>query len=130
MFKLNFIHAAEHAHVSEDGKVSIINIFDRMYAENIPALSKSFFIVVNGTGDLGKHTINLRLVDSDNDQVGSNIVWGGEITEKRINLGQVLNLGQIYLKKFGDYFLEVTEGDFKKKAFIFKLIKGGKQNEK
>ncbi|MFH1207535.1 MAG: hypothetical protein V1668_02925 [Patescibacteria group bacterium] len=121
MLKVNFVHTAEHAHISNDGKVSVINIFDIMYSDGVPTLSRFFYLVINATGEIGHHKVYLRLIDPEGNYLGQGSVWESDITEGKKNIGHILKLGMIALPKFGAYFLEIEDSGRKEKIDIFKL---------
>lgn len=51
--KLNFVHVCDKAFLSQDGKLNLIGIFNKINANNFPAIHSELFVIVsikNGQG--------------------------------------------------------------------------------
>lgn len=53
--KLNFLHVCENVISPADGKVSVISIFNRIFAKSFPAVHPRFSVVSNITASVGDH---------------------------------------------------------------------------
>jgi len=60
--KLNFLHVCENAFVSQDGKLSIIGIFNQIKADNFPAAHPKLSIVSSVSGGVGKYAEIIEIV--------------------------------------------------------------------
>lgn len=60
--KLNFLHVCENAFVSQDGKLSIISIFNQIRANKFPAAHPKLSIVSSVSGGVGKYTEMIEIV--------------------------------------------------------------------
>lgn len=67
--QLRFAFLAEHANVTEDGKLNVLGIFDRLYAPNFPALHRVLYLVASYEADPGDaqaaHEMEVRFIDPD-----------------------------------------------------------------
>lgn len=67
MVKLNFLHICDNVIISNDGKVSLINIFNMIFSKTFPAVHPKFTIFCNMIGDdssVGEHDIKISIFDS------------------------------------------------------------------
>lgn len=60
--KLNFLHICENAFVSQDKKLSVINIFNQIRASNFPAAHPKFSIVTNISGIEGEYSEVVEII--------------------------------------------------------------------
>lgn len=60
--KLNFLHVCENAFVAQDGKLSIIGIFNQIKAPNFPAAHPKLSIVSSISGAVGDYLEVIEIV--------------------------------------------------------------------
>lgn len=60
--KLNFLHVCENAFVAQDGKMSIIGIFNQIKASNFPAAYPKLSIVSSISGAIGDYLEVIEIV--------------------------------------------------------------------
>ncbi len=60
--KLNFLHVCENAFVSQDGKLSVVGIFNQIKAANFPAAHPKLSIVSSFAGDAGNYSEIIEIV--------------------------------------------------------------------
>lgn len=58
---IDFAHICENVIVSNNGNLSIINIFNQISADNFPALHPVLFVVFGATGDEGEYEVNIKI---------------------------------------------------------------------
>ncbi len=60
--KLNFIHVCENAIIANDGKISVIGVFNKIRVEGLPAAHPRFSIVTNISGPVGVHKETIKIL--------------------------------------------------------------------
>lgn len=109
---------ADEANVSQEGKLNVMGVFDRISAANFPIVHpKMVFIfrVQADYGDAGQlFPVRVRLMDADG---GTLFDATGEIAAPRVGPGEVLTANQIFalvgiqFPQPGDYKFVVHVGD-------------------
>ena len=67
--KLNFVHVCENAFLSNDGKLNIIGIFNKIITPEFPFVHPKFFIVTSISGAPAKYMENIEIISNDNDKI-------------------------------------------------------------
>lgn len=129
-FKLNFIHLCDEVTFSQEGKLSIIGIFDVINVINIPGSLIRGYLVCNFTvlnKDLKEAAINIVI---NNKKTQEEVV---RIPELKVNipdqdklilnrprvLGVSLQLVNITFKEIGEYNISVVINEEKVADYIF-----------
>lgn len=70
---IDFVHICENAFLAQNGALNVIQIFDRISAEQFPATHPRFSIAIGVTAPHGSHEMNLQIVneqaENEQDQV-------------------------------------------------------------
>lgn len=113
---INIKHAvlADYAMVSKDGKLSIIGIFERLFAQKFPVTHPQMCLVLNfeaDRADAGKqHRLEFQLIDADG-KVQLN--FGGEMAVaapppgENVRFNHIVNLNNVVFKAMGTYEFKV-----------------------
>lgn len=59
--KVDFLHVCENALISQDGKLSVINIFNQIRTDGFPIVYPKFSIVSSIRGKIGKYTEEIQI---------------------------------------------------------------------
>lgn len=106
--KLLFVIVCDAVAQSPDGKKTLYGLFDRIATLRIPCVHPSFSIMVRwGYGD-GKHSMKIRIVDSNREvafEPADECKF--EITDLLSTTDIVLNIQNMTFKKTGMYWVEV-----------------------
>lgn len=122
--KVSFIHICDYATVSREGKLSIMGIFDRIFAQSFPAVHAMLYLAFEIElipAELGRQfQIEIHLTDADGGklltanaemQVDPALAKAGDT----VHLPQVLQFAGVQLPKAGRYSFHVfLNGDHKK----------------
>lgn len=105
---------ADYAMVSQDGKLSIIGIFERLYAQKCPVTHPMMCLVLSfeaDRGDTGKqHRLEFQLIDADGTV---QLNFGGDMQVappppgENARFNHIVNLNNIVFKEFGSYEFKV-----------------------
>ena len=110
--KLNFVHISENAFFSQEGKLNVIGIFDKIFSDSFPALHPIFAISVGIIGKKGLHKILIEIVAPQKTQEIIKIEKTDiEIKEDGSGANFVANLIGIPFPDPGIYTLKVTLDD-------------------
>ena len=129
-FKLNYMHLCDEVSFSQEGKLSIIGIFDVINVINIPGSLIKAYLVCNFTvlnNDLKEATISISV---NNKKTKEEVV---KIPELKVSipeqdkvvlnrtkvLGVSLQLVNIPFKETGEYNISVVVNDEKVADYIF-----------
>ena len=113
---------ADYALVDKAERLSIIGIFDRIYAHAVPVIHKSAYLVLilqSSRGDLGRdRDIRVEITDQDGRVIAGPIeanvrIDGNPITPPSMNM--VLHIEQLPFPAYGPYTVGIfIAGDLKK----------------
>ena len=113
---------ADYALVDKSERVSIIGIFDRIYAHAVPVVHRSAYLVLvlqSTRGDLGRdRDVRVEITDQDGRLVAGPLeanvrIDGNPITPPSMNM--ILHLEQLPFPEFGPYSVGIfVSGDLKK----------------
>ena len=139
-FKLNFIHLCDDASFSQEGKLSIIGIFDVVHLTNIPGTLVRAYLVSNFTvldNDLKEAKITVKVKNKKNNE---EVIKTPELTvnvpgviqpvgSKQKTLGLSLQLVNMTFKETGEYLIEVEINGEKigEYTFFVNLVKSPKE---
>lgn len=110
---------ADYALISSDGKLSIMGIFDRIFAHKRPVIHPNMHLVTIFEAERmdvhRKHAVEVELIDSDGKQV---FKLGGELTiaeppsGHQMRFNHIVNLNNVTFKEFGVYdFKIILDGE-------------------
>jgi len=112
--RLDFAVLADYALIDQQGKLSVMGIFQHVWVGAFPALHPRTHLVIRVRGrrtDIGSHAIRIRFVDGDNTELlgGEGSVQFNEppagVTE--VEAGAIL-VFDVPLPKAGTYAFEIT----------------------
>ena len=115
---VDFAVLADYALIDQQGKLSVLGIFQHVWVAKFPAVHQRTHLVLRVRGrrtEIGAHQIRIRFLDDDNGQElmgGEGTVQFGEpaagVTE--VEAGAVL-VFDVPLPHAGHYAFEITLGD-------------------
>ncbi len=110
MKKTNFVHVSENAFFSQEGKLSVIGIFDKIITTRLPVVQPGFAISLNVTSEVGTHKVKVEIVSPDNKLVVS---VGGMVEVKNTEGGAnfIANLVGVPFVIAGKYVVKVFLDD-------------------
>jgi hypothetical protein len=112
--RLDFAVLADYALIDQQGKLSVMGIFQHVWVGNFPAVHPRTHLVIRVRGrrtEIGSHAIRIRFVDADNTELlgGEGSVQFSEpaagVTE--VEAGAVL-VFDVPLPQPGSYAFEIT----------------------
>lgn len=114
MIKIRNAVLADYAMVSKEGKLSIIGIFERLFAAKCPVSHPQMCLVLSFEADIAdagkEHKLEFQLIDQDgNVQLG----FGGPMQVappppgENLRFNHIVNLNNVQFKEFGSYEFKV-----------------------
>lgn len=110
MITIRHAMLADYAMVSREGKLSIIGIFERLYAPKCPVVHPQMALVLSFEADRAEtgrpHRLEFQLIDADGN---AHLSFGGEISIAPPRAGEnarfnhIVNLNNVAFKHFGVY---------------------------
>ena len=64
--KLNFLHVCENVLISQDGKISVIGVFNRLLTKGWPAIHPKFSVVTNISTSLEEYIEVVEIISPEN----------------------------------------------------------------
>lgn len=114
MLRIQHALLADYAMVSQDGKLSVIGIFERIFAPKCPLAHPHMCLVLSFEADStesGKtHHLRFQLIDEDG---AVQLDFGGEMVVAPAPSGEtarfnhIVNLNGVLIKQFGHYEFKV-----------------------
>jgi len=105
--KLNFLHLCDIAFFSQEGKLNVIGVFDRMMSKDFPAIS-SFCLVLGISGNKGNFKLRAEIVHSETNERVLEIKQDSiEIKEDGGSANFVAKLLGVSFKRDGKYLIKV-----------------------
>jgi MOSC domain-containing protein YiiM len=105
---------ADYAMVSQEGKLSIIGIFEKLYAQKSPVTHPMMSLVMNfeaDRADAGKqHRLEFQLIDADGTV---QLNFGGDMKVappppgENARFNHIVNMNNVVFKEFGSYEFKV-----------------------
>ena len=122
---LKFLTLCDYATVSQEGKLSIVGIFDRIFTEKTPSSFIRMFIVAIIEGEpSGKYEVELNIKDPLGKKVLTpmNLKIELSVTGRSNFITDVLNMP---IPQFGEYSLEIKSGDKSLGSTVFWVSRAG-----
>jgi hypothetical protein len=115
---------ADYANVSQEGKLNVMGVFDRIWAKNFPAVHPEMRLVFKleaGPAERGTDkVIEVKLLDADGkvlQHLKGQFTVPAESRRPTIEINQVLRFATVSFEKPGDYaFYILVGGDEKGKV--------------
>jgi hypothetical protein len=127
--EVNIAVLADAANVSQEGKLNITGIFNRLQLKNFPATSPTFSIVLGllaHASEVGNHQLLVRLADEDGQEIAK---IKGDFKVPRAKsggkpIGTSIILGtQVKLPKPGDFSFDVLIDGRWEKTISLEVLK-------
>lgn len=114
MVKVALALLADYANVSREGKLNILGIFDRVNAQNIPAVHPQMQLVMTLEADRGdadkEHKIEIELIDADGTKlfsIGGNRRFPLPPAGEQVRINHIIQLNNLQFNHFGNYEFKI-----------------------
>ena len=114
MLRIQHALLADYAMVSQDGKLSIIGIFERIFAMKCPVTHPHMCLVLSfeaDSADAGKkQKLQFQLIDADGTlqlDFGGDLVVASTASGAVLRFNHIVNLNGVVIKEFGSYQFKV-----------------------
>jgi len=115
--EVTYAHLCDYAIVSQEGKISIMGIFDAINAPQVPATHPQMFLAFQISADYAEvgrdFTVEVQIVDEDGRQVWG-VKGGGKVQPpvpvkpgERTTLGHLFAIQAFTFSKFGPYDVNI-----------------------
>lgn len=116
---LKFLHICENAFISQEGKLSVIGIFNQIKFNRVPAIYPTFSIVAGISGKKGNYKEEIQIISPDGDTMASIRNDKAEIKDDDGSTNFIANFAGFVFPKKGEYSIKVKiDGDDKGEMII------------
>lgn len=128
-FRKNFLFLCDEAFMSENGKVNIIGIFERIYSPSLPAVHLKSVLVANfdiNDKEISELEVQIDIVDKDKKAVGISIPKlkiPVTIKEGSRKAGILIQLGNLKFDNYGEYKIVITTNGEEIGEYLFEVAK-------
>lgn len=105
--KLNFLHVCENSFISQEGKLSIIGVFNQIRFGRLPAVYPVFSIVAGITGEKGTYTEEIQIISPDGELIASIKNEKAEVRESNGATNFIANFAGFVFSKKGKYSVKI-----------------------
>lgn len=114
MVKVALALLADYANVSREGKLNILGIFDRVNAQNLPAIHPQMQLIMTLEADRGdadkEHKIEIELIDADGTKlfsIGGSLRFGPPPPGEQVRINHIIQLNNLQFNHFGTYEFKI-----------------------
>jgi hypothetical protein len=114
MVKVALALLADYANVSREGKLNILGIFDRINAQNVPAIHPQMQLVLILEADRGdadkEHNIGIELIDADGAKafsIGGNLRFVPPPPGEQVRINHIIQLNNLQFNRFSNYEFKI-----------------------
>jgi len=105
---------ADYANVSQEGKLNILGIFDRINAQNVPATHPQMQLIITLEADRveadREHKVEIELIDADGNKlfsIGGNLKFSPPPPGEKVRLNHIMQLNNLRFDHFGSYEFKI-----------------------
>jgi hypothetical protein len=109
--ELQFAVTCDHALIDGNNKLSIIGIFDKIFAKQLPTTHPSFFfvaIIQAHRSEIGNHEIKINFVDQDGKEVIPTINQTTKIEKDKLRNNIMANFNNMKFLTPGTYSFDIV----------------------
>jgi hypothetical protein len=114
MVKIALALLADYANVSREGKLNILGIFDRINAQNVPAIHPQMQLIMTLEADRGdadkEHKIEIELIDADGTKlfsIGGRLRFGPPPPAEQVRINHIIQLNNLQFNHFGNHEFKI-----------------------
>jgi hypothetical protein len=134
MLEIKLAVLADYSNISREGKLNILGIFDRIYAQNIPATHPQMQLIMTLEADRvdadREHSIAIELIDSDGKKlftVGGKLEFKPPPPGEHVKLNHAMQLNNLRFDNYGKYEFKVLINNEVRKSIPLSLVEAKKQ---
>ncbi len=105
--KAEFVHVCEDSIIARNGNISIINIFDHIGVNTLPALFLKFQVVAGFRGQKGSYPVVIKVISPENSAIASAEGKADIVQDRGLNRF-ISTFEQIVFPELGVYRVEVS----------------------
>lgn len=105
---------ADYANISQEGKLNILGIFDRINAQSVPAVHPQMQLIMALEADRAEaereHKIEIQLIDADGNKlfaIEGHMKFDTPSPGERIRLNHITQLNNLQFNRFGAYEFKI-----------------------
>lgn len=117
---------ADYANVSQEGKLNVMGVFDRIWAKKLPVVHPEMWLVFRleaGPAERGtEKVIEVKLLDADGNvlqHLKGQFAVPGESAHPVVQIPQILRFTTVRFEKQGDYAFHILVGGDEKRRVPF-----------
>lgn len=114
MIQIALALLADGANISQEGKLNILGIFERISTQSVPATHPQMQLVMILEADRGDadkdHRMEIELLDEDGNKlfaIGGSLKFGAPPLSEQIKINHAIQLNNLQFEKFGTYEFKI-----------------------
>lgn len=120
---------ADCANVSREGKLNILGIFERIYAQSIPVTHPQMHLILTIEAERveadREHRIEVELIDADGKKlvsIGGNLKFGPPPPGEKVKLNHIIQLNNLRFEHLGSYEFKILLNNEVRKTVPMSVI--------
>lgn len=120
---------ADYANISQEGKLNILGIFDRISAQSFPAIHPQMQLIMTIEADRveasREHKIEVELIDADGTKlfsIGGNLKFSPPPSGERIRVNHIIQLNNLRFDHFGNYDFKILINNEVRKSIPLSVV--------
>lgn len=120
---------ADYVNVSQEGKLNILGIFDRISASGLPVIHPQMQLIMTLEADRSEaereHKLEIELIDMDGNKLFSvtgNLKFGPPPPGEKVKLNHILQFNNLKFEKFGTYEFKILINNEVRSSIPFSVV--------
>jgi len=125
---------ADYANISQEGKLNILGIFDRITAQTVPAVHPQMQLIMAIEADRAEadrdQKIEIELIDADGHKlfaIGGTMKFGSPPPGERIKVNHITQLNNLQFDRFGIYEFKILINNEVRRSVPLSVIETKKE---
>ena len=109
---VDFLLTCDYASVTQDRKLNILGVFDRLFGPEAPVLHPLFYVAFHlRDAQVGQHKLQVRVIGEDSGQVVRSMSTTVDIVEENTGHRGIVPIRLAEFDDFGTYFVSLFVDD-------------------
>lgn len=120
---------ADYSNVSKEGKLNILGIFDRIYAQSVPATHPQMQIIMTLEADSMEsnrdHVLEVELIDADGNKlfsISGHLKFSPPPPGEQVRINHCIQLNNVRFDHFGSYAFKILINNEVRKSVPLSVV--------
>ncbi len=130
MIQIALALLADGANISQEGKLNILGVFERISTQSVPAAHPQMQLVMILEADRGDadkdHRMEIELMDEDGNKllaIGGSLKFSAPPPGEQIKINHAIQLNNLHFEKFGTYEFKILINNEVRKSVPLTITK-------